>query len=64
MTLWLAYVPSGMEAAMVEDCEAIGITAVSPRKVEAVRTGNNRWPVLGCVTVRCLPRRLPAMQPR
>lgn len=44
MTLWLAYVPHGMEFALVEDCEALGITAHAPRKVEAVRTGNNRWP--------------------
>lgn len=44
MTLWLAYVPHGMEFALVEDCEAIGVSAVVPRKVEAVRTGNNRWP--------------------
>lgn len=44
MTLWLAYVPHGMEFALVEDCAAIGITAQAPRKVEAVRTGNNRWP--------------------
>lgn len=44
MTLWLAYVPHGQEFALVEDCEVLGITATVPRKVEAVRTGNNRWP--------------------
>ena len=44
MTLWLAYVPTHAEFDLVEDCEAIGITAVVPRKIEAVRTGNNRWP--------------------
>lgn len=44
MTLWIAYVPSGQEFSLVEDCEVLGITAISPRKVEAVRTGNNRYP--------------------
>lgn len=44
MTLWLAYVPTAMEFALAEDCEAMGITATVPRKVEAVRTGNRRWP--------------------
>ncbi len=44
MTLWLAYVPAGAEFNLVEDCEVLGITARVPRKVEAVRTGNNRWP--------------------
>lgn len=44
MTLWLAYVPAGAEFDLVEDCEVLGITARVPRKVEAVRTGNNRWP--------------------
>lgn len=44
MTLWVAYVPAGMEFALVEDCEALGVQAVAPRKVEAVRTGNRRWP--------------------
>ncbi len=44
MTLWLTYVPKHMEFNLVEDCEAIGITAVVPRQVEAVRTGHNRWP--------------------
>jgi len=44
MTQWIAYVPTGQEFALVEDCEALGITAVSPRKVEAVRTGNRRYP--------------------
>ncbi len=44
MTLWLAYVPAGAEFDLVEDCAVLGITARVPRKVEAVRTGNNRWP--------------------
>ncbi len=44
MSLWLAYVQSGAEFNLVEDCEVLGISARVPRKVEAVRTGNNRWP--------------------
>lgn len=44
MTQWIAYVPTGQEFALVEDCEALGVHAVAPRKVEAVRTGNRRWP--------------------
>ncbi len=44
MTMWIAYVPTGQEFALVEDCEALGIEAIAPRKVEAVRTGNKRWP--------------------
>lgn len=44
MTLWIAYVPTGQEFALVEDCEALGISATAPRKVEAVRTGNKRYP--------------------
>lgn len=44
MTLWAAYTPHGMELALVEDCEALGIEAKAPRKVEAVRSGNKRWP--------------------
>jgi transcription antitermination factor NusG len=44
MTLWLAYVPHGLEFDLVEACEALGITAIVPRKVETVRTGKNRWP--------------------
>ena len=44
MTTWVAYVPAGMEFALVEDCEVLGVEAVAPRKVEAVRTGNKRWP--------------------
>lgn len=44
MTLWVAYVPAGQEFALVEDCQALGIEAFAPRKVEAVRTGNRRWP--------------------
>lgn len=44
MTLWLAYVPHGLEFNLQEACEAIGITAIVPRKVESVRTGKNRWP--------------------
>lgn len=44
MTQWIAYVPTGQEFALVEDCEALGITAIAPRKVEAVRTGNKRYP--------------------
>lgn len=44
MTQWIAYVPTGQEFALVEDCEALGVYAVAPRKVEAVRTGNRRWP--------------------
>lgn len=44
MTQWIAYVPTGQEFALVEDCEALGIPAVAPRKVEAVRTGNKRYP--------------------
>lgn len=43
-TTWIAYVPTGQEFALVEDCEALGIRAIAPRKVEAVRTGNNRYP--------------------
>lgn len=44
MTTWVAYVPAGMEFALVEDCDVLGIKACAPRKVEAVRTGNKRWP--------------------
>lgn len=44
MTTWVAYVPAGMEFALVEDCEVLGVVAIAPRKVEAVRTGNKRWP--------------------
>lgn len=44
MTTWVAYVPAGMEFALVEDCEVLGVEAIAPRKVEAVRTGNKRWP--------------------
>lgn len=44
MTQWIAYVPTGQEFALVEDCAALGVEAISPRKVEAVRTGNRRWP--------------------
>lgn len=44
MTQWIAYVPTGQEFALVEDCEALGVEAFAPRKVEAVRTGNKRWP--------------------
>lgn len=44
MTQWIAYVPTGQEFALVEDCEAIGVRAVAPRKVEAIRAGNRRWP--------------------
>lgn len=44
MTQWIAYVPTGQEFALVEDCEALGVSAVAPRKVEAVRTGNKRYP--------------------
>lgn len=44
MTLWLTYVPTGAEFDLVEDCKVLGITARVPRKVEVVRTGNNRWP--------------------
>jgi transcription antitermination factor NusG len=44
MALWLAYVPTGYEFALVEDCAAIGITAIVPRKVEAVRAGEKRRP--------------------
>lgn len=44
MTMWLAYVPSGLEFDLVEACEALGITAIVPRKVESIRTGNKRWP--------------------
>ena len=44
MTQWIAYVSAGQEFALVEDCGALGISAISPRKVEAVRTGNKRWP--------------------
>ena len=44
MTQWIAYVPTGQEFALVEDCEALGIHAIAPRKVEAVRTGNKRYP--------------------
>lgn len=42
--MWIAYVPTGQEFALVEDCEALGIRAIAPRKVEAVRTGNKRYP--------------------
>lgn len=44
MTQWIAYVSAGQEFALVEDCEVLGITAQAPRKVEAVRTGNKRYP--------------------
>ena len=44
MTQWVAYVQSGQEFALVEDCEVLGISAIAPRKVDAVRTGNKRWP--------------------
>lgn len=44
MTLWVAYVPAGQEFALVEDCTVLGVEAIAPRKVEAVRTGNRRWP--------------------
>lgn len=44
MTMWLAYVPHGAEFDLVENCEVMGITAIVPRKVESVRTGNKRWP--------------------
>lgn len=44
MTLWAAYVTHGMEFALVEDCTVLGVEAVAPRKVEAIRTGNRRWP--------------------
>jgi transcription antitermination factor NusG len=44
VTQWIAYVPTGQEFALVEDCEALGLQAIAPRKVEAVRTGNRRWP--------------------
>lgn len=44
MTRWIAYVPAGQEFALVEDCEVLGISAIAPRKVEAVRTGNKRYP--------------------
>lgn len=44
MTLWAAYVTHGMEFDLVEDCTVLGVEAVAPRKVEAIRTGNRRWP--------------------
>ena len=44
MSMWVAYVPAGMEFALVEDCEVLDVQACAPRKVEAVRTGNRRWP--------------------
>lgn len=44
MSMWVAYVPAGMEFALVEDCEVLGVEAIAPRNVEAVRTGNRRWP--------------------
>ena len=44
MTQWIAYVSAGQEFALVEDCGVLGITAIAPRKVEAVRTGNKRYP--------------------
>jgi transcription antitermination factor NusG len=44
MTLWVAYVPRGQEFALVEDCGILGIEASAPRKVEAIRVGNRRWP--------------------
>lgn len=44
MTQWIAYVSAGQEFALVEDCEVLGISAIAPRKVEAVRTGNKRYP--------------------
>ncbi len=44
MSLWCIYVKTGEELTLVEECEAIGIPAKAPRKVEAVRTGNKRWP--------------------
>lgn len=44
MTMWVAYVPAGQEFALVEDCEVLDVQACAPRKVEAVRTGNRRWP--------------------
>lgn len=42
--MWIAYVPTGQEFALVEDCEVLGVEAIAPRKVEAVRTGNRRYP--------------------
>lgn len=42
--MWVAYVGRGHEFNVVEACEALGLWAVSPRKVEAVRTGNKRYP--------------------
>lgn len=42
--MWAAYVTHGMEFALVEDCTVLGVKAVAPRKVEAIRTGNRRWP--------------------
>ncbi|MEN9932977.1 MAG: hypothetical protein RIS17_1550 [Pseudomonadota bacterium] len=44
MTQWIAYVPTGQEFALVEDCWVLGVEAIAPRKVEAVRTGNRRYP--------------------
>lgn len=42
--MWVAYTATGQEFNLVEACEALGIQAQAPRKVEAVRTGNNRYP--------------------
>lgn len=43
MTLWLAYATTAQELNAQEACEALGYTAIVPRKVEAVRRGKKRW---------------------
>lgn len=44
MSLYAACVTQGTEFALVEDCTALGIEAIAPRRVDAVRTGKKRWP--------------------
>lgn len=50
MTLWLAIIARGKEDGkhrefcFVDECAELGVTAIVPRAVDVVRSGNNRWP--------------------
>ncbi len=44
MTIWTGYARSGMEAQVVEAIRALGIDAQVALKIEAIRSGKQRWP--------------------
>ena len=44
MTLWIAYAKTGRELAVQDACEALGIEAHVPKRVDLIRQGKRRRP--------------------